>query len=137
MIIVGTLAIVASGILEPNNIAVLFELGKRYQRLASWHSCHCDNDRNPMSTATMTHGAPTLERKPPPIAEICVAVLITMVVARWTVLAEGIVAGLLEYVFIYDRICGPVLLLMSSTLIIFVLDLFVLFGFSLARYQDD
>lgn len=140
-----------------------------------------------MSTATMTHGAPTAERKLPPIAEICVVVLISMViggvyvaahlpahvamtlptilimlagvlllanmvllsrvpnfawgsffkVARWTVLAEGIVAGLLEYVFIFDGTRGSVLLLISSALIIFVLDLSVLFGFSVARYQDS
>jgi len=140
-----------------------------------------------MSAATMTHGASTPERKFPPIAEMSVAVLISMViggvfvaahlpahvamafptimislaavllaanvvllsripnfawnsfykVARWTLLAEGIVAGLLEYVFIFDSTRGAVLLLMSSTLIIFVLDLSVLFGFSVARFQEE
>lgn len=140
-----------------------------------------------MSTATMTHGAPSVERKFPPISEICVAVLIFMVVggvfvaahlpnhvamtlptilialaallllanmiilsripvfawkpffkvARWTFLAEGIVAGILEYIFIFDGTRGSVLMLMTSALIIFVLDLSVLFGFSVARYQDE
>lgn len=139
-----------------------------------------------MSTATMTHGAPSVEQKLPPISEICVAVLIFMViggvyvaahlpahvamtlptilialaallllanvlllsripifawksffkVARWTFLAEGIVAGILEYIFIFDGTRGSVLVLMSSALIIFVLDLSVLFGFSVAQYQD-
>ncbi len=140
-----------------------------------------------MSTATMTHGAPTVERKYPPISEICVAVLILMVVggvfvaahlpahvsmtlptilitaaglllvatmfilsripvfawasffkvARWTFLAEGIVAGILEYIFIFDGTRGSDLALMTSALVIFVLDLSVLFGFSVARYQDE
>lgn len=139
-----------------------------------------------MSTATMTHGTPSVERKLPPIAQICVVVLASMViggvfvaahmpahvsmafptilitfagvlllanmvllsrvpvfawksffkVARWTFLAEGIVAGLLEYIFIFDGTHGSVLLLMSSALIIFVLDLSVLFGFSVAQFQD-
>lgn len=134
----------------------------------------------------MSHGAPTVEKRFPPISEICVAVLIFMViggvyvaahlpahvamtlptvlitlagllllanvwllsripafawqsffkVARWTFLAEGIVAGILEYIFIFDGTRGSVLMLMSSALIIFVLDLSVLFGFSVARYQD-
>jgi len=139
-----------------------------------------------MSTATMTHGAPSVERKLPPIAQICVVVLASMViggvfvaahlpthvamtfptimitfagvlllvnmvllsripvfawksffkVARWTLLAEGIVAGLLEYIFVFDGTRGSVLLLMSSALTIFVLDLSVLFGFSVAQFQD-
>lgn len=139
-----------------------------------------------MSTATMTHGAPSVERKFPPIAQICVLVLVSMVVggvfvaahlpahvamtfptlmialaavllvatmvllsripifawqsffkvARWTILAEGIVAGILEYVFIFDGTRGAVLALMTSTLVIFVLDLAVLFGFSVAQFQD-
>lgn len=140
-----------------------------------------------MSTATMNHGAPTVERKYPPISEICVAVLILMVVggvfvaahlpnhvamtlptvlittagllliantfilsriptfawasffkvARWTFLAEGIVAGILEYIFVFDGTRGSVLVLMTSALVIFVLDLSVLFGFSVARYQEE
>ena len=139
-----------------------------------------------MSTTTMTHGAPSSERKLPPIAQICVVVLASMViggvfvaahlpthvamtfptimitfagvllvvnmmllsriphfawksfskVAKWTFLAEGIVAGTLEYIFIFDGTRGSVLLLMTSALVIFVLDLAVLFGFSVAQFQD-
>lgn len=58
-------------------------------------------------------------------------------VARWTFLAEGIVAGILEYIFIFDGTRGSVLILMTSALAIFVLDLSMLFGFSVARYQDS
>lgn len=139
-----------------------------------------------MSTATMTHSTHTVERKFPPIAQICVIALIAMViggvyvaahlpahvsmalptalialsgamllisvvmlsripnfawrsffkVAKWTSLAEGIIAGMLEYIFVFDGTRGGVLLLMSSALIIFVLILSVLFGFSVAQFQD-
>ena len=58
-------------------------------------------------------------------------------VARWTFLAEGIVAGILEYIFIFDSTRGSVLVLLSSALAIFVLDLSVLFGFSVARYHAE
>ena len=58
-------------------------------------------------------------------------------VARWTFLAEGIVAGILEYIFVFDGTRGSVLVLMTSALVIFVLDLSVLFGFSVARYQEE
>lgn len=140
-----------------------------------------------MSTATMTHGAPSVERKYPPIAQICVVALVSMVtggvyvaahlpahvsmtlptflivlsgvllaatmvmlsripafawqsffkVAKWTFLAEGIIAGMLEYIFVFDGTRGAVLVLMTSALIIFVLDLSVLFGFSVAQFQDE
>lgn len=140
-----------------------------------------------MSTATMTHGAPSVERKLPPIANICVLVLVFMVVggvyvaahlpahvamtlptvliviagvllaanmvllsripafawqsffkvAKWTFLAEGVVAGVLEYIFIFDGTRGAVLMLMTSALVIFVLDLSVLFGFSVAQFQEE
>lgn len=140
-----------------------------------------------MSTATMTHGTPVAERKLPPIAQICVLVLVFMViggvyvaahlpshvamtlptalialagvllvanivmlsripafawqsffkVAKWTFLAEGIVAGVLEYIFVFDGTRGAVLVLMTSALIIFVLDLSVLFGFSVAQFQEE
>ena len=58
-------------------------------------------------------------------------------VAKWTFLAEGIIAGMLEYIFVFDGTRGAVLVLMTSALIIFVLDLSVLFGFSVAQFQDE
>jgi hypothetical protein len=57
-------------------------------------------------------------------------------VARWSFLAYLIIAGMLEFVFIYDRTRGSVLVLLSSTLAIFAINLPMLFGFSVARYQD-
>ena len=140
-----------------------------------------------MSTATMTHGTPSVKRKLPPIANVCVLVLILMViggvcvaahlpahvamtlptslialagvllaanmvvlsripvfawqsffkVAKWTLLAEGTIAGVLEYIFIFDGTPGAVLVLMTSALVIFVLDLSVLFGFSVAQFQEE
>lgn len=57
-------------------------------------------------------------------------------VAKWSLLAYVIIAGTLEFVFIYDGTRGSVLVLFSSTLAIFAINLPMLFGFSVARFQD-
>jgi hypothetical protein len=44
---------------------------------------------------------------------------------------------MLEYIFIFDGTRGAVLVLMTSALLVFVLDLSVLFGFSVAQFQDE
>lgn len=57
-------------------------------------------------------------------------------VAKWSFLAYLVIAGMLEFVFIYDGTRGSVLVLLSSTLAVFAINLPILFGFSVARYQD-
>ena len=57
-------------------------------------------------------------------------------VAGWTLLAYLIIAGMLEYTFIRDQTRGAPLLLMTLTLGIFAVDIPVLLGFSVARYQQ-
>ena len=57
-------------------------------------------------------------------------------VAKWALLAYLVIAGMLEYVFIYDGSRGPVLVLLSSTLAIFAINLPILFGFTVAKFQD-
>ena len=57
-------------------------------------------------------------------------------VAKWALLAYLVIAGMLEYVFIYDGTRGPVLVLLSSTLAIFAFNLPILFGFTVAKFQD-
>lgn len=57
-------------------------------------------------------------------------------VAKWTFLVYLIIAGMLEYVFIYDGTRGSVLVLLSSTLAIFAINLPILFGFTVAKFQD-
>lgn len=57
-------------------------------------------------------------------------------VAKWTLVAYGIIAGILEYVFIYDKVRGTMLALFTVTLFLFAVNLTIHFGFSVARYQE-
>ena len=57
-------------------------------------------------------------------------------VAKWTLLAYGVIAGTLEYIFIKDGTRGSVLALMSSALLIFAINLPIHFGFTVAKYAD-
>jgi len=53
----------------------------------------------------------------------------------WTLLAYLAIAGILEYVFVYDHTPGRQLALFSAMLFIFAVDVPLLLGFSVARYQ--
>ena len=57
-------------------------------------------------------------------------------VAKWTLLAYGLIAGALEYIFIKDGTRGGVLALMTGTLVIFAINLPIHFGFTVARYSE-
>ena len=57
-------------------------------------------------------------------------------VAKWTLLAYGLIAGALEYIFILDGTRGKVLALMTGTLVIFAINLPIHFGFTVARYSE-
>lgn len=56
-------------------------------------------------------------------------------VGRWALLAYIIVAGMLEYVFILDGTPNTILALLTVALVIFAVDIPLLFAFSVARYQ--
>jgi hypothetical protein len=56
-------------------------------------------------------------------------------VAGWTLLAYVVIAGMLEYVFVLDRTRGTQLAVLTLMLVVFALDITLLFGFSVARYQ--
>jgi hypothetical protein len=57
-------------------------------------------------------------------------------VSGWVFLAYLVIAGMLEYVFIYDHTRGSQLLILSLMLAVFAVDIPVLLGFSVARFQD-
>ena len=57
------------------------------------------------------------------------------VVAKWALLAYAVIAGILEYVFVYDGTRGTMLVLLTLSLVIFAVDIPVLFGFSVARFH--
>ena len=57
-------------------------------------------------------------------------------VVRWTLVAYVVIAGMLEYVFVVDGVRGSLLVVMSMMLLIFAVDVPLILGFSVARYQD-
>ncbi len=57
------------------------------------------------------------------------------VVVKWASLAYLVIAGMLEYVFVYDGTRGSMLVLLTVSLFVFAVDIPVLLGFSVARFQ--
>lgn len=56
-------------------------------------------------------------------------------VAGWALLAYAVIAGILEYVFVLDGTRGTMLALMTAMLVVFAVDVPLLLGFSVARWQ--
>jgi|HubBroStandDraft_3_1064219.scaffolds.fasta_scaffold78959_1 hypothetical protein len=57
-------------------------------------------------------------------------------VARWTLLAYTIVAGLIEYVFLRNHTGGGPLVVLTLSLIVFAVNVPVLVAFTVARYDQ-
>ena len=57
------------------------------------------------------------------------------VVVKWASLAYLVIAGILEFVFVYDGTRGTMLTLLTVSLVVFAVDIPVLLGFSVARFQ--
>ena len=57
-------------------------------------------------------------------------------VARWTLLAYIVIAGMIEYAFVYDHTRGAVLVVMTLMLVVFTLTPPVLLAFTVARFQQ-
>lgn len=53
----------------------------------------------------------------------------------WTLLAYLVIAGILEFVFVFDHTPAKQLALFSSMLLLFAIDVPLLLAFSVARYQ--
>jgi hypothetical protein len=56
-------------------------------------------------------------------------------VARWSLLAYVIVAGLIEYAFLRDGLSGGTLVVLTLSLAIFAVHVPTLIGFTVARYD--
>ncbi len=56
-------------------------------------------------------------------------------VAAWALLAYVIIGGMIEYAFVYDHTRGTQLVILTAMLALFVLNVPVLIGFTVARYQ--
>jgi len=57
-------------------------------------------------------------------------------VAGWSLVAYVVIGGLLEFIFVFDHTRGSMLVVLTLSLVIFALDIPILFGFSVARYQQ-
>jgi hypothetical protein len=56
-------------------------------------------------------------------------------VAGWSLVGYLVIAGMIEFAFIYDHTPGPQLAAMSVMLGLFAIDVPLLLGFSVARHQ--
>ncbi|TAM93098.1 MAG: hypothetical protein EPN43_01285 [Jatrophihabitans sp.] len=56
-------------------------------------------------------------------------------VAGWTLLVYLVIAGMIEYVIIYDGTRGGVLAVITALLVVFALDVPMLLGYSVARFE--
>jgi len=57
-------------------------------------------------------------------------------VAGWVLLAYVVIAGMLEYVFVYDHTRGTQLGILTLMLLVFAVNIPMLLGFAVARFQD-
>jgi hypothetical protein len=57
-------------------------------------------------------------------------------VSGWVLVAYLVIGGLLEFTFVYDGTRGALLAVLTLSLLVFALDIPILLGFSVARYQD-
>lgn len=56
-------------------------------------------------------------------------------VGRWALLAYAISAGLIEYAFLYDKVSGGALVVLSASLVVYAVHVPVLIAFTVARYD--
>ncbi len=57
-------------------------------------------------------------------------------VAKWALLAYIVIAGMLEYIFLYDNTPGKIMAILTGMLAIYAVNIPMLFAFSVARYQE-
>jgi hypothetical protein len=57
-------------------------------------------------------------------------------VVGWVLAAYVVIAGMLEYVFVYDNTRGTQLVILTAMLAVFAVNIPLLLGFSVARFQD-
>lgn len=56
-------------------------------------------------------------------------------VLRWALLAYAVIAGMLEFVFVFDHTPGTTLVVLTATLVVFAVDVPTILAFTVARYQ--
>ena len=58
-------------------------------------------------------------------------------VAKWSLLAYAVIAGMIEYAFLKDSISGGPLIVLTLSLVVFAVHVPMLVGFTVARYDDS
>jgi hypothetical protein len=57
-------------------------------------------------------------------------------VAKWSLLAYTVIAGMIEYVFLRNHLNGGPLVVLTLSLVVFAVHVPMLVGFTVARYYD-
>jgi hypothetical protein len=57
-------------------------------------------------------------------------------VAKWSLLAYVVIAGMIEYVFLRNNLSGGPLIVLTLSLVIFAVHVPILVGFTVARYYE-
>jgi hypothetical protein len=58
-------------------------------------------------------------------------------VARWSLLAYLVIAGLIEYAFLQNHVKGGALLVLTLSLVVFAIHVPMLVGFTTARFYES
>jgi hypothetical protein len=58
-------------------------------------------------------------------------------VGRWSLLAYAIIAGMIEFAFVFDHTRGTQLVVLTLMLVLFMLNVPVLIAFTVARYETS
>ena len=58
-------------------------------------------------------------------------------VAKWSLLAYAVIAGMIEYAFLQNHVRGGTLVVLTLSLAIFAIHVPTLLGFTVARYAND
>jgi hypothetical protein len=56
-------------------------------------------------------------------------------VGKWSLLAYAVIAGMIEFAFVFDHTRGTQLAVMTAMLVLFMLNVPVLIAFTVARYE--
>jgi hypothetical protein len=57
-------------------------------------------------------------------------------VAKWSLLAYAVIAGLIEYAFLRNHLRGGALIVLTLSLVVFAIHVPTLIGFTVARFAD-
>ena len=57
-------------------------------------------------------------------------------VAKWSLLAYAVIAGMIEYAFLQNHVRGGALVVLTLSLVVFAIHVPTLLGFTVARYYE-